>query len=209
MIIYSRNNKLILNVKTSVSTRCHALDVASVLSWLYTPNYGYALTLAMNNELEIAGFINELKKSFQQELAAGGVVFTKDFKKVLLIKRRGVWELPKGKRDANERAQQTAVREVQEETGLKEMEIITSYKTTQHVFRKYGNNFFKITQWYIMQASENQQLIPQAEENIELAHWFELSEALLMFPMFRLVYDMLSELKNSLSLYRQKAANNS
>ena len=60
-------------------------------------------------------------KHFKLVKAAGGLVINKSGE-VLLIFRRGKWDLPKGKLDDNESLVECAVREVQEETGLKNLE---------------------------------------------------------------------------------------
>src|ERR1700730_7271010 len=58
-------------------------------------------------------------KKFQVILAAGGLVMDQH-KQVLLIHRKGKWDLPKGKLDKKESLEACALREVKEETGLKE-----------------------------------------------------------------------------------------
>ncbi len=65
--------------------------------------------------------IDQLKKAFWRKFmliqAAGGLVQNED-KAVLMMFRRGKWDLPKGKMDPGETPAQSALREVQEETGL-------------------------------------------------------------------------------------------
>lgn len=102
--------------------------------------------------------------------AAGGLVFN-DKGEALLIFRRGSWDLPKGKIDPGESPEEAAVREVQEETGLKQVSLHELIATTYHTYRhKKDGRVLKPTYWYRMSAPE-QALTPQAEEGIEQAVW--------------------------------------
>ena len=102
--------------------------------------------------------------------AAGGVVrnFATQW---LLIFRKAHWDLPKGKIDPGETPQQAAIREVQEETGLKEITLGTQLPFTYHTYiSKNGKRILKKTHWFLMDTAETS-LMPQKEEDIELAVW--------------------------------------
>ena len=71
-------------------------------------------------------------KSLYNYIKAGGGLVLNPFGKVLLIFRRGVWDLPKGKQDPGETLAQTAVREVCEETGLIDLELIERLNNGYH-----------------------------------------------------------------------------
>src|SRR5688572_13984023 len=75
-------------------------------------------------------------KSLYNYIKAGGGIVVNQFGKVLLIFRRGVWDLPKGKQDPGETLAQTALREVREETGLTDLKIIeklnNGYRSEEH-----------------------------------------------------------------------------
>ncbi len=105
--------------------------------------------------------------------AAGGVVFNTDHK-ALLIFRRGFWDLPKGKIDAGETKETAALREVQEETGLKNLQLIDFLTETYHTYKENKTRILKRTYWYMMRTDE-MELTPQTEEDIEQAVWVELS----------------------------------
>lgn len=109
-------------------------------------------------------------------IAAGGLVFNEQ-KEILLIFRRGKWDLPKGKLDDNETIAACAVREVEEETGLKNISVGNFITKTNHeYFDKWINeDVVKETWWYEMFASNNEQLIPQTEEDIEQIIWANTS----------------------------------
>ena len=109
-------------------------------------------------------------------IAAGGLVLNEQ-KEILLIFRRGKWDLPKGKLDDNETITACAVREVEEETGLKNISLGNFITKTNHeYFDKWINEeVIKETWWYEMFASNNEQLIPQTEEDIEQIIWSNTS----------------------------------
>lgn len=119
-----------------------------------------------------------LKKDFESLFnvisAAGGLVFN-ETEQALLIYRRGHWDLPKGKIDRGESKQEAAIREVEEETGIKNIQLLDAICKTRHFYRnKKGGRCIKKTYWYEMRAP-NQGLIPQSEEDIEKAIWAELN----------------------------------
>ncbi len=112
----------------------------------------------------------DFKSLFKRINAAGGIVFNPD-DEILFIHRRGSWDLPKGKIDKGEKKKAAAIREVMEETGIKNLEIISKYKKTYHTYRlPNGKRILKYTYWYLMQSGK-EDLIPQAEEDIEQAVW--------------------------------------
>ena len=122
----------------------------------------------------------ELKKHFFSQYqivkAAGGVVINeKD--EVLLIYRRGHWDLPKGKFEKNEKKKECALREVEEETGVKNLQIegkvklyYNGKKTTYHTYRYKRKPTIKPVYWYVMSAPK-QRLIPEESEDITKAIW--------------------------------------
>ncbi len=107
--------------------------------------------------------------------AAGGVVFN-DQKQVLLIKRLGKWDLPKGKMEGEETPEQSALREVNEECGIDGLTITEKLSSTYHIYRMHNFNFLKITHWFKMHSSFNKPLKPQTEESITEAKWMDWSE---------------------------------
>lgn len=102
--------------------------------------------------------------------AAGGVVFNNK-NEVLLIKRLGKWDLPKGKMEGEELPEESAVREVMEECGIDGLTISGKLPCTYHVYKMHNFNFLKITYWYKMQTDFEKPLTPQTEENITEVKW--------------------------------------
>ena len=105
-------------------------------------------------------------------IAAGGIVLNPD-KEILFIYRRGKWDLPKGKLDEGETIEQCAVREVEEETGIRDITVNRFIGITTHeYFDKWVNEeVIKESHWYEMDIKTAQTLIPQTEEDIEDIKW--------------------------------------
>ncbi len=105
-------------------------------------------------------------------VAAGGLV-TNDNNELLMIFRRGKWDLPKGKLDEGESIAQCALREVTEETGISNLDLGDFLGVTYHeYFDKYVEaNVIKETHWYAMKAIGNEVPVPQTEEDIEEIIW--------------------------------------
>jgi len=113
-----------------------------------------------------------------QIIAAGGLV-TNPQGQILWIFRRGFWDLPKGKLDEGETIQTCAVREVSEETGIRDIRIHELLKFTNHIyFDKYLNQeVVKRTYWFHMTIPTAQSGIPQILEDIEKIEWHSLATA--------------------------------
>ena len=108
-------------------------------------------------------------------IAAGGIVENEEGK-ILFIYRRGKWDLPKGKLDEGESIEQCAVREVEEETGLRDIRLNDFIDTTSHYYRENGKNMLKQTYWYAMTVTGTQKLTPQLEEDILEGRWVSQAE---------------------------------
>ncbi len=89
---------------------------------------------------------------------------------LLLIRRRGVWDLPKGKRDDDESLPACALREVREEVGIRILTLIRELGTTVHGYERDGAYHVKTTHWYLMRTPETT-FTPQTEEGIEEVAW--------------------------------------
>ncbi len=104
--------------------------------------------------------------------AAGGLVLTNN-NKALFIFRRGKWDLPKGKLEKGESPEIGAVREVEEECGIKNIAIKNLLETTYHTYTLKGKNILKRTYWFEMTHDGLQEPVPQTEEEITEAKWIE------------------------------------
>lgn len=110
-------------------------------------------------------------------IAAGGLVFN-ELNELLMIFRRGKWDLPKGKLDEGESIESCAVREVQEETGIRNLVLGKLIGKTHHkYFDKWVNeDVVKESWWYEMKTTSTEELIPQTEEDIEAIKWVNDTE---------------------------------
>ncbi len=115
-----------------------------------------------------------IKKKFVFIKAAGGMVHTLE-KSILLIFRRGKWDLPKGKLDNDEELEPCAIREVKEETGIKNVQSEKLITVTYHTYHEKEDFILKETHWFLMNSAEEQILIPQVEEDIEKCEWVPFS----------------------------------
>jgi 8-oxo-dGTP pyrophosphatase MutT (NUDIX family) len=100
---------------------------------------------------------------------------------VLFIFRNGKWDLPKGGTNKGEEIEDTAMREVEEETGVGKLKVTKKLQKTYHVFKRNGKYRLKITHWFEMTSDYDGTLVGQAEEGIEKVAWLnpvQIKEAL-------------------------------
>lgn len=128
---------------------------------------------------------NKLLKKFLKKLpnvvAGGGKVYNENGD-ILFIYRNDKWDLPKGKAERRETIEETAIREVTEETGVSGLEIVRPIETTYHIFKRNGRHRIKITYWFEMKTSFKGNLYAQEEEGITKVEWLnkeQIEQALL------------------------------
>ncbi len=107
--------------------------------------------------------------------AAGGLVFNEKGE-LLMIFRRGHWDLPKGKVDEGETLEECALREVTEETGLINICIKQFLKTTYHTYQHQSAEVIKVSHWYEMMFSGEEEFKPQYEEDITQIEWVTIKD---------------------------------
>ena len=121
-----------------------------------------------------------LKSKIPVSKAGGGLVYNKKGE-VLFIFRGGKWDLPKGGTEKGEEIEDTAMREVEEETGVNKLRVTKKLQKTYHIFKRNGVYRLKITQWFEMRSDFRGIPVGQIEEGIEKAVWFspkDISEIL-------------------------------
>ena len=121
--------------------------------------------------------LKHLKKKLKTIVAGGGMVFNEKGE-ILFIYRNNRWDLPKGKAEKNETIQETSIREVEEETGVENIEITKFLQTTYHILKRNGKFKLKETFWFEMKTDYAGELIPQEQEGITKVEWrnFEKSQ---------------------------------
>ncbi|MBT3173289.1 MAG: NUDIX domain-containing protein [Lentimicrobiaceae bacterium] len=107
---------------------------------------------------------------FKYLSAAGGIVKNEDGD-YLLIKRFGKWDLPKGKIEHGEGAEDAAIREVNEETAICGLKIVDKLPDTYHIYEQNEKWYLKKTYWYSMYTHVTRDPIPQTSEDIVQAVW--------------------------------------
>ena len=105
------------------------------------------------------------------EVNAGGGLVSNRRGDYLLISRNSLWDLPKGHQDPGEDIAVTALREVQEETGIEDLVLQDLICITDHCYRRNGIWHLKHTWWYDMLHTDPTDLTPQTEEDITKASW--------------------------------------
>ena len=126
---------------------------------------------------------------FKEVNAAGGLVSNRrgDY---LLIRRDGLWDLPKGHQEAGEDIRVTALREVQEETGVDQLMLRDLICITDHCYRRNDIWHLKHTWWYDMLYTDPVDLTPQREEDITTAAWVAKSS---LPPYLKNTYPSIAE----------------
>ncbi|SRR5258705_12869890 len=123
--------------------------------------------------------LQELKDAFFKKFtlikAAGGFVLNEN-NEVLMMFRRGKWDLPKGKMDKKESFEECAIRETGEETGLKKIKLVAPLTTTYHTYHEGSKFVLKETKWFTMKVNGEQKLIPQVAEQITKLEWVGKNE---------------------------------
>lgn len=135
------------------------------------------------------GCYHALCGEFREVNAAGGLVVNRrgDY---LLIRRDGLWDLPKGHQEPGEDISVTALREVQEETGVDNLELGDLICITDHCYWRNNMWHLKHTWWYMMHYMTPVDLTPQTEEDITKAAWVAKSS---LPPFLKNTYPSIKE----------------
>jgi 8-oxo-dGTP pyrophosphatase MutT (NUDIX family) len=124
--------------------------------------------------------LKKVKEKIPVNKAGGGLVYNKKGE-VLFIFRNGKWDLPKGGIEKGEEIRETALREVEEETGVTNLVIKRKLQKTYHIFKRSGRYKLKVTHWFEMKTDFDGTPVAQANEGIEKAVWLnpaQVKEAL-------------------------------
>ena len=111
----------------------------------------------------------EIFSDFIKIKAAGGLVQRKET--FLMIKRKGLWDIPKGKINRKEPREDAAIREVAEECGIDGHKISDPLVVTYHTMKLKGRWALKRTDWYMMKYKGSSKVTPQINEGITKVKW--------------------------------------
>lgn len=142
-------------------------------------------------------FFKLLKAQFYYIAAAGG--FIEKENKFLFIHRHDRWDLPKGKLEKNEKIEEGAIRECEEECGVKNLKIIKQLNSTFHIYAYKDGFALKQSYWFYMQTNFSGKLTPQLEEDINEAKFFSKKEILetVLNDTYYTIADVTREVLNS------------
>jgi 8-oxo-dGTP pyrophosphatase MutT (NUDIX family) len=124
--------------------------------------------------------LKTFSQCFKVIKASGGLVGNNQGE-LLLIFRRGKWDLPKGKAEKGETSEETAIREVEEEVGLKGIKIKRFLRSTYHIYMLEDQSILKKTEWYEMEYHGEDQPTPNTAEDITEVRWVKPGELNEMF----------------------------
>lgn len=162
---------------SDISALVEMFELSSTLEKIYIPS------------AEPEDCYKKISGEFREVNAAGGLVENRrgDY---LLIKRDGLWDLPKGHQEAGEDIKVTALREVQEETGVDDLSLGDLICVTDHCYKRNGIWHLKHTWWYRMYYLKPLDLTPQTEEDITKAAWVAKSS---LPPFLKNTYPSIKE----------------
>jgi 8-oxo-dGTP pyrophosphatase MutT (NUDIX family) len=137
---------------------------------------GQSGTIHLGTEADHQAWYAAFCQRFRYLEAAGGVVAAESA--VLVIRRLGKLDLPKGKIETGENPAEAAVREIEEETGLRGVTLRTDVPPhcSWHIYNQQGVWHLKKTWWFACRLPIAAALTPQHEEGITAAWWMPRAE---------------------------------
>lgn len=149
---------------------CDKDNVNSInFAQFFNENYKKNVLIIVKN-LDFEKTFQQITKKMIHVPAAGGLV-QNEKGEYLFIFRNNHLDLPKGHQEEGENLEVTAIREVEEETGLKDITLGEKLGVTYHTYKREGKRELKVTHWYKMSSKSTEALTPQEEEGIERVEW--------------------------------------
>lgn len=117
-----------------------------------------------------------------REPTSGGIVFRltadkKDIEILLIQDSKGRWTIPKGHIEPGETAKMTARREIEEETGLRNFDVLTWLGKIHFKYRRADKLVLMTTQIYLVQSLDARETLA-GEKWMRGIRWFQFNEAL-------------------------------
>ena len=123
---------------------------------------------------DLNSLLELFKSKFYYIEAAGG--FIEKDNEFLFTHRQWICDLPKGKLEKGETIKNAAIRECEEECGIKQLSITKQLSSSFHLY-KYKKGFaLKQSYWFYMKSDYSKKLTPQIEEDIDEVKWFSKHE---------------------------------
>ena len=169
-VFFIKNDQNISQDKNSIihSYKNKKLLVESVENFRKNTEINNLYIISDNIDLTFKTFIT----LYEVIEAAGGLVKTPN-NEVLVIFRRNKWDLPKGKIEKKEKPELGAIREVEEECGITNLELTRLIEITYHTYQLKNKDILKRTYWYEMLHQGDEDPKPQYEEEITEAKWLK------------------------------------
>jgi 8-oxo-dGTP pyrophosphatase MutT (NUDIX family) len=177
----AQNYRIYINDKAIIITES-APEISADTDQIGTQGFDFAKTYyeVLNSAKHTFFIVTDDAKSFLKKMiksvplieAAGGLVKNKKGE-YLFIYRNDKWDLPKGKLEKGETVRMGAVREVEEECGIEIDESGAKICKTYHAYITKGQVVVKKSHWYKMKYKGKAKLVPQLEEGITEARWFD------------------------------------
>jgi ADP-ribose pyrophosphatase YjhB (NUDIX family) len=150
-----------------VNIDVEVFDLKIIYTWVLAHHSKFFYVLCNDAK----AFLKTVAKSVTLIEAAGGLVMNEN-DEYLFIFRNGKWDLPKGKVEREERIREAAIREVEEECGIKVSKLNNKICKTYHTYLSRGDVVLKKTHWFEMKCKGQNKLKPQKEEGITDVRWF-------------------------------------
>jgi ADP-ribose pyrophosphatase YjhB (NUDIX family) len=170
----SKSNKSVANKNTPAKRNGFKVPDALPTKNYREPSFSKLKQVVFRKKPEI--------KEIVREPTAGGIVFrptsdNKDIEILLIQDSKNRWTIPKGHIEPGETAKQTAVREIGEESGLKEVEVLSWLGKIHFKYRRAEKLVLMTTQVYLVQSLDKNER-PTKEKWMNGIRWFTFSEAL-------------------------------
>ena len=170
--VFFKNKPLILTTRRKIDSN------SAILIDSKSSNYNKIINALKSKNNESIFYYNsdtnKLIKHFEECFsiieASGGMVVNES-NEYLLIFRNNKWDLPKGHLKKNELNLEGALREVTEETGVKNLSPILILPSTYHFVKRNKLYKLKKTRWFLFHSSFRGELNPQLTEGIFKAEW--------------------------------------
>jgi len=133
-------------------------------------------------EMEEKGEKKELEVSpIPKEVCAGGIIYCQidnRYKFVVILDAYGKWTLPKGHVEKDEQIEETALREIEEETGIKNLKLVEKIGETEYeIHQPQHPPFLKRVYFFLFETTYQPLALPQLAE-VKDVKWLEAEEAL-------------------------------